>query len=156
MIANNLLTIVLHILFFFRPTFPEYLLDFGCVVSGLTVSRRIVLTNIAPSALSLTTPQSSLTNTGFSVTLDPKIKDLPPGEIIDFTVQFDPASVNSSLGYTEAMLPIQVRELAHMYCVSTALCMYLSTFTCMYMYFLFCDYLLLLFFSSLLVVLFIH
>lgn len=92
-----------------RPILPEYLLDFGYVVSRLTVSKRVLLTNIGLHPVSLSASLSSLVNTGFTTTLSNKIKDLPPGEAIDFTVQFDPVSVNGTLGHTGTVLPLQVQ-----------------------------------------------
>ena len=91
-----------------KPVLPEYCLDFGYVVYGLVASHTITLTNIGSFPLTFSPAHSSLAESGFTIKLGNKIKALPENESIEFTVLFDPASVNHLLGYAEITLPFQV------------------------------------------------
>lgn len=96
-----------------KPVLPEYCLDFGYVVYGLVASHTITLTNIGSFPLTFSPVHSSLVESGFSIKLGNKIKALPENESIEFTVLFDPASVNHPLGHAETTLPFQVWHITH-------------------------------------------
>ena len=94
-----------------RPELPPFLLDFGYVVYGRVDYRSVTLTNVSHPLISFTTTHGSLHNTGFSVDIGERVKNLPgapDNESIEFSVKFDPASVRCSLGKVEAQLPFNV------------------------------------------------
>lgn len=97
-----------------RPELPPFILDFGYVVYGCVDYRSVTLTNIGYPLISFTTAHGSLHNTGFSVDIGERVKNLPGApdcENIEFNVKFDPASVHCPLGTVEARLPFNVSVL---------------------------------------------
>ena len=95
----------------YRPELPPFLLDFGCVVYGCVEYRSVTLTNVSYPLISFTMARASLNNTGFSVDIGERVKNLPGApdcESIDFNVKLDPASVRCPLGKVEARLPFNV------------------------------------------------
>lgn len=81
------------------------------MVHGCVEYHSVTLTNISYPLISFTTAHGSLHNTGFSVDIGERIKNLPGApdcESIEFKVKFDPASVHCPLGKVEARLPFNV------------------------------------------------
>ena len=81
------------------------------MVYGCVEYHPVTLTNISYPSISFTTAHGSLHNTGFSIDIGERVKNLPgapDNESIDFNVKFDPASVHCPLGKVEACLPFNV------------------------------------------------
>ena len=98
---------------YYRPELPPFLLDFGYVVYGCVEYRSVTLTNVSYPLISFTMVHGSLHNTGFSVDIVERVKNLPGApdcESIDFNVKLDPASVHCPLGKVEARLPFNVSK----------------------------------------------
>lgn len=86
---------------------PEYILDFGFVIPGKVVSRAVKVSNNGSIPVSFHPTNKHLGDTGFTVDFE-SMKNQPRDETKSFTVKFDPQGVNLDLGYTSAILPIQV------------------------------------------------
>ena len=81
------------------------------MVYGCVEYHPVTLTNINYPLISFTTAHGLLHNTGFSIDIGERVKNLPgapDNESIDFNVKFDPASVHCPLGKVEARLPFNV------------------------------------------------
>jgi len=94
-----------------RPEMPPFVLDFGYVVYGCIDHRSVTLTNVGYPLISFTSSHTTLNNTGFSVDIVERVKNLPGApdcESIEFKVKFDPASVHCEMGKVEAHLPFNV------------------------------------------------
>lgn len=81
------------------------------MVYGCVEYRSVTLTNVSNPLISFTTAHATLSNTGFSVDIGERVKNLPGApdcESIDFNVKLDPASVHCPLGKVEARLPFNV------------------------------------------------
>lgn len=97
--------------YFCRPSLPPYKLDFGYVVYGSVEKRRVTLINSGSCPVSFNTSHKSLEGTGFSMDLVSKVRALPGApepESLEFSVQFDPASVQRPLGPVQALFPFNV------------------------------------------------
>ena len=95
---------------------PPFILDFGYVVYGCVDCHSVTLTNIGYPLISFTMAHGSLQNTGFSVDIGERVKNLPGApdcESIEFNVKFDPASVRCPLGKVKAQLPFTVSKLVN-------------------------------------------
>ena len=91
-----------------RCHLPHYDLDFGYTILGDMCKKRVILTNTSPLSVTVNVQKKAIAGSGFSVDLSDKIKSLPDGEIVDFIVKFDPASVNCHIQEVVAVLPLQV------------------------------------------------
>ncbi|XP_051884712.1 hydrocephalus-inducing protein homolog [Pristis pectinata] len=90
-----------------RCPLPEFFLDFGFVILGTVKIHIIKITNTGFMPVSFHTDQRALKNTGFSAELH-RVNNLPYCETETFEVRFDPRSANLSIGYTKALISIQV------------------------------------------------
>ena len=91
------------------------MLDFGHVVIDTVVSQVCQLTNVGHFPISCMADQRKLANTGFYVDLD-RVQGLPgspDNEFIEFTVVFNPALANLTLGPVETVMPIKVKMITH-------------------------------------------
>ena len=95
----------------YRPLLPEFHLDFGYAVYGLVVSRTVTLSNAGHCPVSFTTAHRVLEGSGYSIDLGEKIRALPPGESLEFTVRFDPAAIKCTRGIVTTVLPFNVSKL---------------------------------------------
>ena len=82
-------------------------MDFGFVNLGTVKTSSCIITNPSCMPVSFVAEKQQLASTGFTIEFD-KVKDLPEGESIDFSVAFDPKAGNLSLGPVETVLPIKV------------------------------------------------
>lgn len=95
---------------FFRPTLPDYMLDFGHVILGTVRTHIVRVTNPGIGPVSFSVDHNVIADHGFNVELD-KVKQLPGApdhEPIDFVVSFDPRGANLSLGEVDCLVPINV------------------------------------------------
>ncbi|KAG7521590.1 hydrocephalus-inducing protein-like [Solea senegalensis] len=86
---------------------PEYMLDFGYVILGRVHSHTVTVTNAGLIPVSFHANLKPLTDTGFSAEFE-RVKNLPCGEAVTFTVDFDPQRANLPTGKTCVVMPIQV------------------------------------------------
>ena len=96
--------------FYFRPTLPDYVLDFGHVILGTVRTHIVRVTNPGLGPVSFSVDHNSIADYGFNVELD-RVKLLPGApdhEPIDFVVSFDPRGANLSLEPVECLVPINV------------------------------------------------
>ena len=96
-----------------RPAIPDYFLDFGFVVYGNVLRRSMFLANTGHFPINISVNKKALVGSGFSVDATDKIKALPEGERVNFTVTFDPASINCPKQEIMANLPFKVIYSTH-------------------------------------------
>jgi len=103
-----------HVCFqMFRPCLPEYLVDFGHVVLGMTCLKKINATNTGwvPASFSINRlSQRELKQHGFHIEL-PKVVHLPGApehETLEFILAFDPRGANLEEGPVEKVVTINV------------------------------------------------
>ena len=116
-----------------RPAIPDYFLDFGFVVYGNVLRRSMFLVNTGHCPINISVNKKALVGSGFSADATDKIKALPEGEKVNFTVTFDPASINCPTREIMANLPFKV-----IYSTYTCTCMhsmYLNSCTCICTFF---------------------
>ena len=117
-----------------RPAIPDYFLDFGFVVYGNVLRRSMFLANTGHCPINISVNKKALVGSGFSADATDKIKALPEGEKVNFTVTFDPASINCPTREIMANLPFKV-----IYSTYTCTCMhsmYLNSCTCICTFYL--------------------
>lgn len=83
-------------------------MNFGYVVFGAVRRWSHFLVNTTHVPISLNIGHAQLEGSGFSVDIVEKVKSLPPKERLDFSVAFDPASVNLPEGSVSSVLQFNV------------------------------------------------
>lgn len=79
------------------PEVSQYVLDFGPVIAGDIKTKSVNITNTGIFNTNFTVIHEKLAQTGFLVELE-KVKQLPPGEGIEFKISFDSAMSEFQLG----------------------------------------------------------
>ena len=72
------------------PEVSNYVLDFGPVIAGDIITKSVNITNTGIFNTNFTVNHEKLYQTGFLVELE-RVKQLPPGEGIEFKISFDSA-----------------------------------------------------------------
>ncbi|KAL5255873.1 hypothetical protein ACHWQZ_G011188 [Mnemiopsis leidyi] len=83
----------------------DYFLDFGHVVAGNTCSQTLTVTNNGFFPVSFSVDRSVIVGSGFFLGLD-RVRQLPPGETLTFSVTFDPKSIDQ--GVHSAIVPFNI------------------------------------------------
>ena len=90
-----------------RPRLPGYQLDFGAVILSRVETRSVKARNAGCLPLSFVVDPLQATSTGFNVQLD-AVSKLPPNNVVDIPVTFDPRLANLDLGQVEDTFVINV------------------------------------------------
>jgi len=89
------------------PQLPEYQLDFGAVILSSVETRSVKARNAGSCPVSFVIDPLHAASVGFSIQLD-SVSKLPPNDIVEIPVTFDPRLVNLDLGKIEETVIIKV------------------------------------------------
>ena len=89
------------------PLLPDYLLNFGPVVSGTTEQKTIAATNVSCFPISFDIDQCKARCEGFTALID-NVRELPPGDNVNIIVVFDPRAITTHNCRMESTMLINV------------------------------------------------
>ena len=91
-----------------RFSVPVFCLDFGYLEYVAIKSHPLTITNTGHTSISFTAGSAALEGSGFSTNIPERVKAFPPGEHLEFSITFDPASIKMEEGEASGVLHFNV------------------------------------------------